>query len=142
VSVEALQDCLAAEHAAVYGYGVLGGVLAGESAPGSADQERAASGYVEHRTRRDDLTAEISATGADPVAADPAYELPGPVVSVDDCRSLARDLEERCAQVYADAVSRSADDDRATAARALTACALRAVSWGARPEPFPGVAEL
>ena len=142
MSVAALQDCLAAEHAAIYGYGVLGGVLSEVSALGSADQERAASGYVEHRTRRDDLTSAITAAGADPVAADPAYETPGRVTTLDDCRSLARDLEDSCAQVYADAVATSVDDDRETAARALTACALRAVSWGARPEPFPGVAEF
>ena len=28
-ALDALQDCLAAEHAACYGYGVLGGALAG-----------------------------------------------------------------------------------------------------------------
>ena len=67
---------------------------------------------------------------------------PGPVESVGDCRRLARDLEDRCAEIYADAVARSVDDDREVATRALTACALRAVAWGARPEPFPGVSEF
>ena len=142
MSIAALQACLAAEHAALFGYGVLGGVLARAAPVGSIDQERAASGYVEHRTRRDDLTAVLTDAGAQPVAAEPAYELPGRVTTAADCRALAVTIEDRCAQVYADAVATSVGDDRETTARALTACALRAVSWGARPVPFPGVAEL
>ena len=39
-AVEALQTCLAAEHAAVYGYGVLGGVLAGVDAVGRSSRPR------------------------------------------------------------------------------------------------------
>jgi hypothetical protein len=142
VTTDALQDCLAAEHAAVYGYGVVGGVLSGRTDAGSVLQELAADSYAEHRRRRDDLTDLIVARDVQPAAAEPAYQLPDAVSSVEDCRDLARGLEERCAAVYADAVSRSVDDDRELAARALTACALRGVGWGARPEPFPGVPEL
>ncbi len=142
MSLDALQGCLAAEHAAVYGYGVLGGVLAGTTAPDSADQVLAAATYVEHRRRRDDLTALITSRETEPVAADPAYEISGKVATPAQCRALARLLEDRCAQTYADAVSRCVGSDRELTARGLTASALRLVSWGADPEPFPGLAEF
>lgn len=145
MSLAALQECLAAEHAAVYGYGVVGGVLAGTTAVGSAEQKLASAAYVEHRHRRDVLTVAILHDGSEPVAAQPAYELPHQVRhvrSTNDCRRLARLLEERCAQTYADAVARSVDANRALAARALTACALRGAAWGAPFEPFPGLSEF
>ncbi len=142
MSLDALQECLAAEHAATYGYGVVGGVLAGTTALDSADRARAAAAYVEHRRRRDALTELINGRGAVPVAAEPAYVLPGKVSSTRQCRELARTLEDRCAQTYADAVSRCVDDDRDLVARSLTGCSLRAVVWGARPEAFPGIAEF
>jgi hypothetical protein len=145
MSLAALQECLAAEHAAVYGYGVVGGVLAGTTPFGSPEQRLAAAAYVEHRHRRDDLTATILHEGGQPVAAKPAYELPRQVRHVRtaaDCRRLAQLLEERCGQTYADAVARSVDDDRDLTARALTACALRGAAWGAPFEPFPGLSEF
>lgn len=138
--LDALQDCLAAEHAAVYGYGVVGGVLAGV-ASASPEQELAAAAYVEHRRRRDDLAALIAGQGADPVAAEPAYAVPGQVQTVSDCRDLARTIEDRCAATYADAVARTTGDDRDLVARALTSCALRATAWGGPVEAFPGVTE-
>ncbi len=140
-ALEALQACLTAEHASVYGYGVIGGVLAGVAA-GSSDQELAAAGYVEHRRRRDDLTAVIADQDAAPVPAQPAYDLPGPVETLADCRALGRLLEERTADTYAAAVAETVDSERELVARALSACALRAVDWGAKPVAFPGIAEL
>ena len=142
MSIEALQACLEAEHAAVYGYGVVGGVLSGLSAAGSPEQELAAASYVEHRRRRDGLTELITGRSTAPVAAEPAYAIPDRMTTIGDCRALARTLEDRCAQTYADAVSSSVDADRVVATDGLTACALRAVTWGARPEPFPGIAEF
>ncbi|MEJ7744715.1 MAG: DUF4439 domain-containing protein [Nocardioidaceae bacterium] len=63
--VTALQNCLGAEHAALYGYGVLGGVLAGV-AGGESDLERARSSYADHRVLRDDLVALLSAARCTP----------------------------------------------------------------------------
>lgn len=142
MSLEALQDCLAAEHAAVYGYGVVGGVLAGHPSADPVLRDLASSAYVEHRRRRDDLTDLISSRDAEPVAAEPAYRVPAKVTSVGECQALARQVEERCAQVYASAVARCVEDDRERTARGLNACAVRGVAWGSRPEPFPGVPEL
>ncbi len=140
-ALDAVQACLAAEHASAYGYGVLGGVLAGVAA-GSSEQQLAAAAYVEHRQRRDDLVALISDQGVDPEPAQAAYELPRRVETLADCRALGRLLEQRAAETYAAAVAETVDRDREFVARALTACALRAIDWGAKPVPFPGIAEF
>jgi hypothetical protein len=126
---DALQSALSAEHAAVYAYGVIGGVLGSSSSS-------AAVGYATHRGRRDRLTAML---GADAVAAEPVYELPFEVSGAGAARRLALQVEERCAEVYADVVSRTTGAGRDFAARALTDCAVRGLEWGGEPDPFPGL---
>jgi Domain of unknown function (DUF4439) len=128
---EPLQQALAAEHAAVFAYGVIGGVLRGEA--------RAAAGHDAHRGRRDQLLARL---GPRAVAAEPAYSLPFAVDDARGARRLARVVEQRCAAVYADVVSRTTGATRALAAEALTECANRRLSWGGEPEAFPGLGEL
>ncbi|MCL2614368.1 MAG: ferritin-like domain-containing protein, partial [Nocardioidaceae bacterium] len=73
-TVAALQDVLAGEHAAVYVYGVLG-------AQTSRSRQRTLyedviGAFLAHRQRRDRLTATITRLGDQPVAADPAYDVP------------------------------------------------------------------
>ena len=70
--LQALQAALAAEHAAVYGYGVAGAMLSG------ADQALAMADWKAHQEARDTLQAMITKLGATPVAASAAYELPFP----------------------------------------------------------------
>lgn len=137
-ALESLQACLAAEHAALYGYGVLGGVLAGITSA-TADQALADESYAVHERRRDDLETLITAARAEPVAAQPAYAIPFPVVERADCRRLAALMERRAAWVYADAVALTVGGQRALAAGALTDCAVRLTSWGGRPTPLPGI---
>jgi uncharacterized protein DUF4439 len=137
-ALAALQRCLAAEHAAVYGYAVVGGVLA--DIPDAASLRAYADDcYAAHRARRDDLTARLTTIGHSPVAAHPAYRLPPRVSGTAGCMSLARRIEHRTAAVYAFAVSKTVDSSRALAVDALTDCALREVAWGAGPKPFPGI---
>ena len=136
-ALDALQDCLAAEHAACFGYGVVGGVLAGIPDT-SAEETRSDAFYVAHRQARDALTELIASLDADPVAAEAAYAAP-PVATPQACSRLARLLEQRTAAVYAYAVSQTTDETRAMAADALTDCALRATAWGAPADPFPGM---
>lgn len=133
-----LQDCLAAEHAALYGYGVLGGRLAGVVADATW-RTLADAAYAEHRVRRDDLAQLLVRNDAVPVAAEPAYSTPFDVTTLGDCQRLARLIESRCGAVYADAVSRSVTDVRELMARALTACALRETNWGRAVQAFPGL---
>ena len=140
-AVEALQDCLAAEHAAIYGYGLLGGVLAAEET-GATERVLAADGYVGHRASRDALTALISGLRVDPVPAEPAYATPFRIVDIAGCRRLGRHIEHRTAAVYSFAVAKTVDGTRRMLARTLTDAALREVRWGAEAQAFPGIADL
>jgi hypothetical protein len=131
--VTALQEALAGEHAALFGYGVVGG----RSAPADASLARAA--YVRHRSRRDALTRLLTALDQRPVPAEAGYRLP---FSVDDraaLRRLAVLIEHRCAALYATVVRDSGQARRELGVRAMLDCATEALRWGAVPEPFPGL---
>lgn len=133
-----LQDALAAEHAAVYGYGVLGPHLAGGLQAAARDSETA------HRDRRDALVVQLTAAGVTPRAAAPAYALPSPVKDGASAIQLALTLERRSAVVWGAGLPDLTGTDRTTALNALTDCAVRATGWrragGQSPatEPFPG----
>lgn len=136
----ALQQTLAGEHAAVYVYGVLGGRVSTSAEPGLATRLRSA--YTTHRGRRDQLTAMVRASGAEPVAAEVSYELPNPSRTPRQVGAAALVVEQRCAVMYAEAVGSTARASRRWAVTALTDTAVRLLSFGASPEPFPGVGEL
>ncbi|WKX72894.1 ferritin-like domain-containing protein [Streptomyces sp. XD-27] len=138
--LKAAQAALAAEHAAVYGYGVVGGRI------GDDRLRQARDTYAAHRARRDALQRTVRDLGGTPVAAAAAYALPFPVpdaaaaVRLAAVR-LAAELEHRVAAVYADLV-RSADGTlRREAAAALREAAVRAVRWRGGGVAFPGLAE-
>jgi hypothetical protein len=139
MSTEALQATLAAEHAAVWVYGVLGGQTSRSEAPGLYDDVLTA--YRLHRGRRDLLTGLIARSGAEPVAAEVGYEL-GPVGSPARVMAAALGVEQRCAVTYADLVARTTGRRRAWAIRALTDAAVRQLRFRGSPETFPGAGEL
>lgn len=134
--LEALQSALAGEHAAVYGYGVVGGRLAGRP-----DEAAARAGYDVHRARRDALEGLVRAEGAEPVAAAVAYDLPGPVQTPAQARALAADLELGTAATYADLVAVADARLRATAGGWLRDSAVRAAGWSGTAATFPGLTE-
>lgn len=131
-TVDALQLALAAEHAAVFGYGVVGarGV--------AADADLALESYAMHRRRRDELTAQVRSAGGDPIAAEAGYRLPG-LHAPGATSRMAAGIEKRCARVYAYVVANTTDDSRLYAAHGLVDCAVRGVRWGAGSDPFPGL---
>lgn len=133
--LKALQEALAAEHAAVYGYGVVGGRIR------EGRRTEARSAYDAHRARRDALTREIRDLGGTPVAAAAAYALPFPVPDSAAAVRLAARLEDRVAGVYADVVRATAGERRRSAAEALREAAVRAVRWSGESVAFPGLAE-
>ena len=138
--LEALQQTLAGEHAAVYVYGVLGG-----RASTSGDSSLAArvqSAYTTHRARRDTLTAMVRGAGGRPVAAAVSYQLPNAARTARQLTAAALVTERRCASVYAAAVGGTSGTARRWAVDALTDCAVRQLSFGGSPSPFPGAAEL
>ncbi|MEV5429510.1 ferritin-like domain-containing protein [Streptomyces sp. NPDC052701] len=133
--LRALQAVLAAEHAAVYGYGVVGGRID----DGRRAQVRAA--YDAHRARRDALGREVRDLGGKPVAAAAGYALPFPVADPAAAVRLAAVLEDRVAGVYSDLVRACTGGRRAMAAEALREAAVRAVRWRGGSVAFPGLAE-
>ncbi|SHM66994.1 ferritin-like domain-containing protein [Actinacidiphila paucisporea] len=133
--IDAVQAALAAEHAAVYGYGVIGGHLTG------ARQAEARQGYDAHRARRDGLMRTVADLGASPVTAAAGYELPFPVTDTASALRLAAYVEERVAGAYGDVVRSTVGDLRRDATGALRDAAVRAVRWRGGSVAFPGLAE-
>lgn len=131
--VAALQGALAAEHAAVYGYGVVGAMLTG------ARQANARTDWTAHRVARDTLVAMLTRLGATPVAASPAYELPFGVTSAKSAAKLAAALEDGVTRAYLGLVAVSNPALRTFAAQAMQTSANRALAWSGTTTAFPGM---
>ncbi|WP_246236897.1 ferritin-like domain-containing protein [Actinomadura chibensis] len=135
-AAEALQRALAAEHAAVYGYGVLGARLAG-TLRGIAE-----SVWAAHRAQRDRLIAIASGT---PVAAAPAYRLPVRPTSARSAAQLAAALEDGLVPAYVGLAGVSSPDLRAFAADGARRAVARSAGWRSRAgaampsDAFPGL---
>lgn len=132
-SVTALQGALAAEHAAVYGYGVVGAMLAG------GEQADARADWTAHRVARDTLESMLTKLGATPVAASPAYALPFAVTGSKSAARLAAALEEGVTRAYLGMVAVSNPTLRAFAAKAMQTSANRALAWSGSTQAFPGM---
>lgn len=133
--LKALQAALGAEHAAVYGYGVVGGKI------GESRRNEARAAYDAHRARRDELMRAVRDLSGKPEASAAAYALPFAVEDSATAVRLAAELEERVAGVYSDLVRASTGDQRRAAAEALLEAAVRAVRWRGESVAFPGLAE-
>jgi Domain of unknown function (DUF4439) len=139
-ALEALQDTLSAEHAALHLYGLYGGRTSQSAAP--ALFETLQDGHGVHRARRDQLRLMIADLGADPVAAGAAYDEPAGLRSAPQVARAARATEQACAETYAAMVARTSGRHRRWAATALTEAAVQQLRLGGRPEAFPGAPEL
>lgn len=133
--VDAVQAALAAEHATVYGYGVVGGRIDRDR------KDEARQAHDAHRARRDALQREVRDLGADPEPAAAAYSLPFAVPDSSAAVRLAAELEDRLAGVYADLVRHSEGDRRRDAAAAVREAAVRSVRWTGSSVAFPGLTE-
>ncbi|GAA2655796.1 ferritin-like domain-containing protein [Streptomyces vastus] len=133
--LKAVQAALRAEHAAVYGYGIVGGKA------GEERQAEAQAAYDAHRARRDALTRAVRDLEGKPEPAAAAYALPFPVTDVDAAVRLAVELEERVAGVYSDVVRAAGGERRRDAAQALREAAVRAARWRGGSVAFPGLTE-
>jgi hypothetical protein len=137
---DALQRTLAAEHAAVYVFGVLG-------AQTSEFEQRELFGnlltaYRQHRAARDALVVRITKKGARPVAAAASYELPNGVSTPAHVLQAALTTERRTTQTYGTLVSQTVGGDRSWAIEGLDESAVRQLSFRGRPESFPGTQGL
>lgn len=135
---ERLSAALAAEHAAIFGYGLVGARL------DQATVALAAQAELAHRSRRDALLVRLAARGVNPPAAEPAYQPPNAVTDQASALQLAITIEERTAAVWRAALLQTDGDDRKLALDALVDCAVRATrvrrAAGRTPAtvPFPG----
>jgi hypothetical protein len=135
--VQAMQKALAAEHAAVHLFGVLGGQASKSRQP--ALFNRLDEAYDEHRASRDRLTVLVSAKGSDPVASLVDYAVPGPTSTAAQIEAVARTIERRVTKTYGELVENTAGSDRRWAIQALDASALRELDFGIAPSRFPGL---
>lgn len=138
--VGALQAALAAEHAALWVYG-----LAGAFVP-SGLTHRLDEAATAHQARRDATQRLLIDAGVAPVPPEPGYLSPEPVTDAASALRLVITAETDVAAAWRSVVERSpADPDlRGTALDALTTAAVRATRWrataGTAPltVPFPG----
>jgi len=136
----ALQEVLAAEHVAVWGYGVVGAALTGEG------RSAATAAEVAHRDLRDRVAELLDSRQQAPVPAKAGYALPFPVLSAHDAAALAVRLEDGVERAWVRLLDQAAQKStRTLAVESLTATELRAVSWrgraGQQPvtSAFPGL---
>jgi len=134
---DALQAALAAEHAAVFVYGALGGQTSQSDDPILYAQVTDA--YVIHRSRRDRLISLIEDDGRQPVAAEPGYDLPADLSTPAAVAGRARELERGCSATYAFVVASTTGQDRKWAIEVLLDTAVRSLGFGGKPERLPGL---
>ncbi|MCK1798878.1 ferritin-like domain-containing protein [Streptomyces sp. XM4193] len=134
-ALDALRAALAAEHAAIYGYGVVGGRVDKGRRPDAREA------YDAHRARRDALARAVLDQGGEPVQAQAAYALPFPVPDHASALRLAAELEDRLAGAYADLVRATGGSRRREAATALREAAVRSARWRGRGVAFPGLVD-
>ena len=132
-----LTELLAAEHAAVFGYGVIGARL--------DDRRRtmALSAFDDHRVLRDRLVQRMTARGLP--TPGPALSYAVPVTTPGSAVRQAVSLETGLAVLWRDLVASTDDRDlRALAVRALSDAAVRATRWRQTDDlaplttPWPG----
>ncbi|MBV9143145.1 MAG: ferritin-like domain-containing protein [Pseudonocardiales bacterium] len=140
VPVNALQGALAAEHGAIWAYGVVAAFVSGRLGAQLAQATSA------HQAQRDATERVLIDAGALPVPPEPGYLTPEPVTDAASALRLAITAETDAAAAWRSVVERSpADPDlRGAALEALTGAAVRATRWrasaGTSPVtvPFPG----
>ncbi|HEV2253115.1 MAG TPA: ferritin-like domain-containing protein [Streptosporangiaceae bacterium] len=129
----ALQAALAAEDAAIFGYGVAGAHLSG------ARKTAAEQDWTGHNEARDTLSTMISVLGATPVAAQAFYRLPAPVHDAASAMALAANLEDGVTRAYLGLVAVSDQRLRTFGALAMQSSAERAAFWRGTTQAFPGL---
>lgn len=130
-----LTSLLAAEHAAVYAYGVLGARLA------PPERSQALADRDAHRVSRDVLTALLTARQAAAPGTLPAYAVAP--ATADDARGLAARVEAGLASRWLDLVAGTDDRDlRRTGVAGLSDCAVRAAQWQRALGAVPGTTAL
>ncbi|WP_327086578.1 ferritin-like domain-containing protein [Nonomuraea sp. NBC_01738] len=131
--VDKLNKALAAEHAAVYAYGLIGARTTGVL------RARASVAYDAHRAHRDQLRPLVSARGGEPAEAEPSYALPVTPDNATEAVRLAVHVEQGITATYLELAAAGAETLRRYAALAMQESVTR--SYGFRPAvtTFPGM---
>jgi hypothetical protein len=120
----ALSDALAIEHSTIYGYGIVSAL-----SPPSVNQ-LVVDALLQHRQRRDDAIAMLTARKVTPPVAAAGYQLPIVVGSAADAVRLAVRMENDCATAWRAVIEHAETaEDRAFGATALTESAVTAARW-------------
>lgn len=138
----ALFDAVGAEHAAIYGYGVVSAHIMPE------ENDLVSKALAEHRDRREAALVMLARDSVKPPLPAAGYQLPFVVRKASDAAKLAIRMEGDCAVAWRAVLEQSdSEQDRTFATTALTQCAVTASHWrqvlGAWPvtEAFPGGSE-
>ncbi|MEV4381517.1 ferritin-like domain-containing protein [Streptosporangium sp. NPDC049644] len=128
-----LEAALAAEHAAVYAYGVIAARSTGRL------RTEMTAAYNAHRARRDQLRTMIIEMGGTPAEPTAVYELPVTPSTAAQAVELAVLVERRVTGTYLELTASADTALRKMAALAMQECVTR--SYGLRPEidTFPGM---
>lgn len=136
---QSLFDALAAEHSAVFAYGLI---AAFANPTRSAEVAAAAAA---HRARRDAVIDTFTSSGVTAPLAEAGYTIPFPVVDPISSAQLAAQVEADTAIAWRAVVEHSEiEDTRILGVQALTDAAIRAAAWraalGVEPPTtaFPG----
>ncbi|HET8588156.1 MAG TPA: ferritin-like domain-containing protein [Nakamurella sp.] len=137
-AVDALQAAMAAEHAALWAYGLVA-AYAPDAANTVSDM------LTSHQNIRDVTANLLVQAGATPVGPAPAYTTPEPVTDPRSAMALALVIEGDCAAAWRSVIGHTDDSTlRGTALSALTDSAMRMVTWRKLAKdkvvtaPFPG----
>lgn len=123
-STDALQGALAAEHAALWCYGLAVAFL------GPQNRAQAREDAEAHRTLRAAVETTLSQIGARAVSAQPAYAVPQPVVDAASAAALAVVAETDALGAWRSVIERSTDRPlRQAALDAMTQGTLRCARW-------------
>lgn len=140
IPVDALQLALAAEHAAVWAYGLAGAFLTEKLAG------KFAEATATHRARRDATEQMLIEARTPPVPAEPGYRIPEPVNDAASALRLAITAENDAAAAWRSVIESSPVEPelRRAALDGLTGAAVQAARWRAtadippRTVAFPG----
>jgi hypothetical protein len=130
--VDAWQATLEQEHAAVYGYGLVGGKLGPNSVP-------ARTGLELHRARRDQCVQELIALSQTPIASEPAYRPATPITNASDAKALAASIEQDCSAQYVELAAQLDLETREFGAQWLRISAVQQTQWSNTIPALPGL---
>jgi hypothetical protein len=131
--VDKLRKALAAEHAAVYAYGLIGARTTGTL------RSRATAAFDAHRARRDQLRTLITARQAAPTEVSPSYKLPVTPSTAAEAVRLAVYVEQGITATYLELASAREEPLRRYAALAMQESVTRTYSFRPAVTAFPGM---